>query len=341
MAVLKVGLMGLGRGGQRVAEVLLHSSWCELIAVGSSKPERIDLFTSRYPGIAAYNDFRLMIVSNALDALFIAAPPYLRSKYLALAAERGVPVWMLPPPARRFQEAVEILRPFEAAGCPIVVSRSWGVEAALQWDALGLERIGRFFLARANVMLCGEEDLGWRGDLQRAGGGVLLDRAYPVIDCLVQAMGMPGTVYARTSGGSRPSDRSSYDTEDTAGVVCQFPGGGLAVLSASWAAGPAEESLDLYAPDGTVHVDAREVVVRDRVGQTEVSRQSRPENVFRPQIEDFLSELASSPRRMRSTLRQHLPALALIEAAYLSARTGQPESLATIFDIHDVSQQGP
>lgn len=337
MAALKVGLMGLGRGGQRVAEVLLHSSWCELVAVGSSKPERIDLFTSRYPGIATYNDFRLLIVSSTLDALFVAAPPYLRSKYLALAAERGVPVWMLPPPARKFQEALEILRPFESAGCPIVVSRSWGIEPGLQWDALGLDRIGRFFLGRANVMMCREEDLDWRGDLQRAGGGVLLDRAYPIVDCLVQGMGMPSTVYARTSGGLRSGDRSSYDTEDTAGLVCQFAHGGLAVLSACWTAGPAQESLDLHGADGAVHIDAREVVVGDRTGQTEVSRQSRPENVFRPQIEDFLSELASSPRRMRSTLRQHLPTLALIEAAYLSARTGQPESLATIFDIHDVS----
>ena len=89
MASLKVGLIGLGSGGRLLADALLTSSWCELVAVASRQAIRIEPFKEKHPEIATYNDFRSLIVSNPLDALFVAIPPFLRGKYLALAAERS------------------------------------------------------------------------------------------------------------------------------------------------------------------------------------------------------------------------------------------------------------
>jgi len=338
VSVLKVGLMGLGRGGWRVAQTLLASSWCELVAVGSPKTKRIERFVEEHPRIATYDDFRSMIVACPLDALFVALPPYMRGKYLTLAADRNIPAWMITPAGRRFAEAIELMTRFERADCPIIVSRSWGIEPALQPDTLGLDTLGRFFLARGNVALCWDEDFDWRGDSQRAGGGVLLYRAYEMIDVIVQIMGMPNTVYAKTAGVSRPGSQFPYDTEDTAGLVCHFAGGGMAVISACWTTGPPDLSLDLYGTNGSIHIDDQQVRLQDRLGETELCRQQRSGDPLQPQIEGFLSELATSPRRIRSTLRQHLPTLAVIEAAYLSARNGQPESPGTIFEMHNVRE---
>jgi len=341
MGMMKAGLMGLGRGGRRVAEVLLNSSWCELVAVASQKPGSIEEFTAEHPGIATYNDYRSMIVSAPLEVLFVAVPPYLRGKYLSLVAERGLPVWMLTPAARRFDEAIELVQKFERAGRPIVVSRSWGIEHALQPDTLALERIGRIFFARATSMICWDEDLDWRGDRQRAGGGVLLYRGYGCLDSIVQAMGMPSSVYARMAGISRPGGRFPYDTEDTAGLVCQFTGGGVAVLSACWTAGPSLSMIEFYGTEGSIHIDNDHVVARDQTGQTERHRVSRSTDPLRIQIETFLNELSTSPHRIRSTLREHLSIMAVIHAAYLSAQTGQPEMPANIFAVHNVQERRP
>jgi predicted dehydrogenase len=248
---------------------------------------------------------------------------------------------MLTPAGRRFDEALEILSVFEKAGCPLVVSRHWGFEPSLQADALGLAEIGRFFFARGNVTVCSEDDLDWRGDSQRAGGGVLLYRAYTMIDTLIQIMGLPGTIYARIAGVSRPGTRFPYDTEDTAGLVCHFSGGGIAVLSACWTAGPEHKSLDLHGLNGYLHLDDAKVEVRDRTGEIGIHNLPRSANDLEPQIDAFLSELSASSRRFRSTFRQHLPTLACIEAAYLSAQTGQPESPAAIFRMHDVRDAEP
>jgi len=338
MGSLKIGLMGLGPGGHLVADALLASSWCELIAVASAQPQRIERFNEAHPGIAAYNDFRSLIVSNPLDALFVAVPPHLRGKYLTLAAERSLPVWMLPPAARRLDEWVGILKEFESAQCPVVVSRAWGIEPALQAEALSLDQVGPIFLARGHVTCSLPADLDWRGDSHRAGGGVLLYLAYPLVDTLVQAMGMPSTVYAAAAGASRPGGRFPYDTEDTAAVVCHFPGGGIATIAACWTAGPTQFSLYLQGTQQSIEINDTEIIVRDRAGQTEIARQSRPSNPLLPQVEEFLSALRSNPRRMRGTLRQHLPTIAVIEAAHLSARTGQPENPSALVQVHQVEE---
>jgi predicted dehydrogenase len=340
MEPMKVGLMGLGRGGRQLADALLVSSWCKLVAVASVHSKRIEQFQDLHPGITTHNDFRSLIVSSPLDALFVAVPPYLRMSYLPLAAERRIPVYALLPAARRFDEALSIVESFESAKCPFIVSRAWGVEPALHPDALGLEQAGKFFLARANVTLCLEEDFDWRGDSQKAGGGVLLYGAYELIDVLIQTMGMPSTVYAACANSSRPGTRYTYDTEDTAAVVCRYANGALATISASWTTGPADWSIDLYGTTGSIHIDSGLVCLRDRTGEHELSRHQRASKTLAMQVDEFLGTLRSNPRNLRSTLRQHLPVVATIQAAYLSARTGQPESPGIIFEMHKVKEGG-
>lgn len=336
MDPLKVGLMGLGRGGRLVADALLASSWCELVAVASPKSHRVARFAEAHPGITAYDDFRSLIVENVLDALFVAVAPFHRMSYLRLAAERGLPVWMLPPAARRFDEALEIVRLFREAGCPIVVSRAWGIEPALQPTGAGLEQAGETFLARGHVMTCWAEDFDWRGDADRAGGGVLLDRGYGLIDAIVQVMGLPTAVFTAASGASRPDARFRYDTEDTGILVCQYADGGLATVSACWTAGPEAWTLDLHGTRGSVHVDADRVVVLDRTGTRTLVDHERGGNPLLAPIEEFLSSLRVHPGRLVAELATHLPTMAVLHAAYLSARTAERERPAAIFRMHDL-----
>ncbi|HOA72746.1 MAG TPA: Gfo/Idh/MocA family oxidoreductase [Phycisphaerae bacterium] len=336
MEQMRVGLLGLGRGGRQLADALIASSWCKLVAVASVHSNRIEKFKEVHPDIAVHNDFRSLIVSTPLDALFVAVPPFMRGNYLPLAAERKIPTYMLLPASRRIDEALSWLEPFEAAKCPIVVSRAWGIEPALHPDALGLDQAGKFFLARISVTFCMEENFDWRGDSQRAGGGVLLYGAYDLIDMLIQAMGMPSTVYAACSAISRPGTRFQYDTEDTAAVVCRYANGALATVNASWTTGPAESSIDLYGTTGSVHVREDCAYLKDRTGERELVRQKRPASTLAAQVEEFLSTLRSNPRQLRGTLRQHLPVVATIQAAYLSARTGQPESPEMLIQMHNV-----
>lgn len=335
MEPMKVGLMGLGRGGRSVADALIASSWCKLVAVASLQSKRVEQFTEAHPGIAAHNDLRSLIVASPLDALFVAVPPFLRTAYLPFAAERHIPVFMLTPAGRTFAEALTLTEQFEVAQCPIVVTRSWGIEPALHDDVIQVDRLGRLFLAHGTTMLCLEENFDWRGDAQRAGGGVLLYSAYGLIDVLVQAIGLPSSVYATTAMVSRPGTRFAYDTEDTATAVFRYANGAMATVSACWTASPPTWLIDLKGTQQSLHIDEQWVTLCDREGN-ELSRLDRPANPLAAQIDEFLGTLRSNPRQLPSTLRQHLPTMAVIQAAYLSARTGQPESPGVIFTMHNV-----
>ena len=333
MTPLNVGLMGLGRGGQLLLEALTASSWCRVVAVGSIHPERIERFREQHPGIATHGDFRSLIVSSALDALFVAVPPYLRVSFLNLAAERSLPVYMLAPAGRNVEEALALAAKFEAAGVPLVVSRCWGNEAALQPEALALEQAGRLFLTRGVINASLDGPLDWRGDSQRSGGGVLLHEAYGLVDTLVQAAGLPGTVYAATSVASRNGSAMAYDTEDTAVLACRYTSGALATVTASWGAGPRIWSLDVQGTNRTLRITTQRVSVLDPSG-AELHGAKRPANPLAAQVEEFLGGLAAARRQFAGAIMQHLPTMAMLQAAYLSARTGQPENPGTILDVH-------
>ncbi|MHC4798186.1 MAG: Gfo/Idh/MocA family protein, partial [Planctomycetota bacterium] len=306
MDTFKVGLLGLGRGGQQLCAALLSSSWCELVAVASPKTDRLERFVEEHPGISAYDDFRSLIVESHLDILFMAIPPYERLKYFDLAVERGLPVWMLGPAARRIDEAVEVMRKFERADCPLVVSRSWGFEPALCPEAIDISQLGHIFFARGNMMTCWTEDLDWRGDSHRAGGGVLLDRGYSMLDTAVQLMGFPNSVHAVASGVSRPAGPFPYDTEDTIALTCKFSGGSIGVFSGCWTAGPERWELEFYGTESSVQIDESRVILLDRPGHNRTGEHVRPANPFVPQLEEFFEVFCSDPKKLRSTLGHHL-----------------------------------
>jgi len=339
METLKVGVLGLGRGGMLLVDALQASSWCDLSAVASPRMERLERFADEHPGVATYDDFRSLIVESNLDVLFVAIPAYQRIKYLDLAVERNLPVWMLTPAARRFDEAVEIMKKFGRADCPIVVSRMWGFESALDSEAVGPDRLGRVFLACGKVMTCWSEDLDWRGDSHRAVGGVMLNRAYALIDTVVEVMGLPTTVHAAAAAVSRPGGHYAYDTEDTGVVTCQFGNGAIAVISACWTTGPQRWELELFGTDGSMCIDPGQVVLRERPSGSQLSCEARVPNRFLPQIDKFFSDLRSNSKLIRSTMRHHLNTMAVIQTAYLSARTDQPESPGTILEMHDVEEE--
>jgi predicted dehydrogenase len=335
MDALKVGLLGLGRGGLLVADALAASSWCTLVAAASAKADRRERFAERHPGVSTYDDLRSLIVENPLDALFVAIPPFARGPYLDLAVERRLPVWMITPAARRFEECLEIIDKFDRAECPIAVSRAWGQDGALTGDSIGMDALGRVFLARGRVMTCWADDLDWRGDAKRAGGGVLLHRGYSLVDTLVQTMGMPTSVFVAAGGVSRPRSRHAYDTEDTAALIARFPGGGVAAISACWTSGRDQSVLVLHAVSGSVRIDDRSVAVCDLRGEAMLPVQKRAVNPFAPQVHEFLASLRLGSPPVPGSLRDHLPTMSVIQAGYLSARTEHAERPAAIFDMHD------
>lgn len=332
MSALRVALAGLNETGLAMLAALERTTETTVVAVGDDRPEA---FRNAGPDFAApaYTDLRSLVVEAApkgLDLVIVAMEPFQTAELLATAAERRVPVLLKTPPARTVRETRRIIDAFEQARIAPTVARWWSHEPAFAKMCKGMSEAGHVFHADAGVTACDTAD-GWRGDRARSGGGVLLNSGFEVLDMLVCALGLPEAVYGHCASALPPGAPQKYDTEDAA-VACLRFANATAVVSARRGAAASAWSLRFVGTDQMVEWTAKRLVVSPAAGGR--SRHFRVRSALRyaPFMQALVAYLADEPLRFDSRLTDHLPTIATIEAAYLSARTGEAESPARLLE---------
>jgi predicted dehydrogenase len=248
-----------------------------------------------------------------------------------MAADRGIAVFHKPPLARSTQEAGRLIQRFGEAGAPLVVARPWQFEPAF---IPMLEMVGcaeRIHVATADVATTDSPD-GWRGDAARAGGGVLLHGAYEAVDMLIHVLGLPEVVYARCGAASVSGSARSYDTEDVAIMSLYFGHNRIGGVTARRGAAAEVWRATLATDDRTFEVRRDGLTVVPHTGGESEHFTVQTDNPADLAIGGFATSWLSGDGEFASTAADHLAVTAVIEAAYLSAKTGAPESPARLLD---------
>ena len=316
----KVALAGLARTGLDYLDILLDGDLFEVVAVADSDPAVLrerDMAGS----VSVYEDYRSLIVESALaglDLLVVATEPHESMEFLPLAVDRGISVFHKPPFARSLQEGRSLVARFESADCLFLIAREWHRDGwPTDADALA-NRSGHVYTAMGQIAT-GDEPGGWRGDSLRAGGGVLLNGAYAQVDLLVTLLGLPDSVFAVCNFARAPGETLNYDTEDTALVLMRWGSDRSATIVARRGVMPGAWQVTLVGTNETL-VWPTESSGDDGAGN---GAQSAASVAF--QIRCAVENCDTVVRRPDLTARDHLATLAVIEAAYLSAKTGAPE----------------
>lgn len=331
MERLKAALMGLTDTGWNYLSAAVDDPRIDLVAVADTDPKRLRTRTDA-GSVRVYDDCRSLIVETArlgFDVLLVALEPFESIEFVELAADRGVAVFHKPPPARSTRELGHLIERFDAHGCPLIVSRRWQSEPAFA-PLLGLTEIAnRIHAATADVQTT-EIPQGWRGNAAQAGGGVLLNGAYVAIDVLTCVLGLPETVYARCASAAPSTGTRSYDTEDAAVVSLSFGHDRIASVTARRGARESTWRVTFVTDDRTVETGPDSVTVTPHSGMGIERTTVQTPNSAAPGIGAFATAQLSEDKKFQSTAKDHLATLAVIEAAYLSAKTGQPESPARL-----------
>ena len=356
--------MGLEGLGADYLSAILQDEQFELTAVADTKPELLRRHTEG-TNVRTYEDYRSLVVEAAptgLDLLFVALEPFQSIEFVQLAARHGIGVFHKAPFARNIAEARKLVQQFATRGCPLVVARPWRLEPSFtRLREIG-SMIGRIYAVSADVRTT-DDSTGWRGDAARAGGGVLLNGAYAHVDLLVQVLGLPDMVYAQCGMAVAPRSARNYDTEDAAMLSLRFSDGRIATLAAWRRAARASWQVSLIGADGVMELfPDRATIAAGDTGSLEsydvpagdtitkqisefgraharavenarsVDHARAVENpLSTPTREPSSDSRSSAPvgrsgaTRIPSTAEEHLPVLAVIEAAYLSSKTGAPE----------------
>ncbi len=341
MSGLRVGLLGLTGDGPAVLEAVRQAPDVELVAAADRDPELAEQ-VARESGAKPYDDYRSLIVESPLDVILAVDPPFATSEYLELAARRNMHAWRTAPWERSFERSARLVKAFDQAGRHLAIASPWRHVPGAPGEA-DERSLRRACLAAATSRRAWAGALGWLGDRQRSGGGALLHLAYPWVDWMTRLLGLPEAVMAGLGRARSWGSAGAHDTEDSAGVVLRYTGGRVATVTACWTTGPPDEHLLVFAEDACWQF------ALDAVRRTEAQAPERPEvmgqaaatcpaGAWQTDLGGFLADVAQG-RQIRSGAAEHLAVMAILESAYLSARTGQPEQPARFYELHGL--RGP
>jgi predicted dehydrogenase len=185
---------------------------------------------------------------------------------------------------------------------------------------------------------------GWQADPKLAGGGVLLHDCYHIVDQAVLNFGVPQQVYSLSTNQAQDKQQRLYLTEDTAIVTMRFSETFIGNLIASRrpGTGPKEERLILYGKNTVLTVGDAKLTLSDGLGQAseQIAYDDDALACTTALLNDFAaSVLSPDENKLISSGRENLKNMAVVESAYLSARTGFPEEPARILQM--ASLDGP
>lgn len=338
---LKTAVLGLDGGGQFLLKVACGIEHFQIEAVADQDTNLAEK-TAGECGCAWYDDYRQLVMQNQLDCLLVAAGLHSCEKQLRAAMTKKFNVFKLAPLARSFEEAAGFVSLAGREGIkfavanPLRFARSYtGLREFFQQG-----RIEQVFLITGFCSF-GEsyrqdekqkEHPGaqriWQSDPILAGGGVLLYDCCQIIDQIILNFGVPQQIYSLNTNQARDKQQRLYLVEDTAVVTMKFSDTVMGNLIATRreGVGRREEYLRVYGKDKVLTVSDKKLTVSDGAGAEEITYDDDEAGRLARQLTNFaMSILSPDENKLESSGEENLKNMAVIESAYLSCRTSEPE----------------
>ena len=288
------GLVGCGDiAAKRVAPALRDSPHSALGAVARARAELAAEFARSHGAPRWYADWRELLRDPEIDAVYVATPVRLHVEQSVAAAEAGKHVLCEKPMALDVAGCDRMTAAARRSGVRLGVAyyrHHYPIVARLR-EMLRSGEIGRPVLAQVQAFERfdppPDHPRRWLLKKAESGGGPMMDfgchRLEVLLDLLgpvAEVRGFPANVLFR--------DR---EVEDTCLAHLRFESGAEAVLAVTHAARESRDALQLFASDGSAHVD---VLNQGRLrivtagGAREEQHAPHP-NLHQPLVEDFVA----------------------------------------------------
>ncbi|HYW72164.1 MAG TPA: Gfo/Idh/MocA family oxidoreductase [Pyrinomonadaceae bacterium] len=291
MNKLSWGLIGCGDiARKRIAPALRDLENCELVAVSRARAELAASFAQEFGARRHYANWQDLLNDDAVQAVYIATPVNLHAAQSIAAAEAGKHVLCEKPLAINAAECDRMIAAARAHGVNLGVAyyrRFYPViERAKQLIAAG--EIGQPVLAQINAFEffnpVSDHPRSWLLHKQRSGGGPMFDFGCHRIEVFANLLGPITEVKAQTANVV-----FAREVEDTATALFRFESGACGVLSVTHAAREAQDTLDIFGSQGSLHISNLNAGwLRVLSGEAQREEQHPPAaNLHAPLIHDF------------------------------------------------------
>ena len=261
--MLKTCIVGSGAISKTHAEALKSVADTKIVAFCDEKIERAVTRTEEYGG-NAYSSLTEMIDLEKPDVLHICTPHYLHVPMAIEALKKNINVMMEKPPAISHEQFDELMtvQSNSSASLGICFQNRYNGSVAEAKGLLESGELGKVLGARGIVTWCRGgvyyTESGWRGQLAKEGGGVLINQSIHTLDLMTYLLGKPERVTATSANFHL---KGVIDEEDTVNAFLEY-GDKTAIFFATTA--NCKDSpiiLDIFCEKGTLRIEGNSLKI--------------------------------------------------------------------------------
>ncbi len=252
---VKVGLVGAGFVGH--IHHLSFKNWvhnAEVVAVAS--PNNAKAFAKERGIPDAYDDHREMLKDKDIDVVVVGIPNDLHCQVTVDAAKAGKHVIIEKPLCITLEEADEMIEACQKAGVLLMYAEEllFAPKYVRAKTLIDEGAIGEPFLAKQSEEHPGPH-MPWFWDVNRSGGGVLLDMGCHSIEYTRWVLGKP-KVKSVTAFMDTYIHQDRTEGEDHSYTIVEYEDGKVAMLENSWAkGGGVDDRCEIYGKKGHTRAD--------------------------------------------------------------------------------------
>ncbi|WP_340299122.1 MULTISPECIES: inositol 2-dehydrogenase [unclassified Roseobacter] len=331
--MLKVGLLGAGRIAGVHATAITSHPQSELVAVSDFYPEAAEKLAAQYGTVARSTDE--IIADPAIDAVLIATSTDTHSDLMEAATRAGKAVLCEKPVDLSLERARACQNVVDATGRPVMIgfNRRFDTNFGALKAALAGGEIGKAELLSITSFDPAPPPVAYI----KVSGGIFRDMMIHDFDMANFIMGSAPVSISATASSIVDSDIGAAGDFDTAIVTLRYAGGELAVIKNSRRAVYGyDQRVELLGSKGLLQAQnmlENTVVKSGTEGVTGAKPTyfflERYMQAYKAEWSAFVAAITEGAA-LPVTLSDGVLALAMAEAATMSAKTGQPVLLADI-----------
>lgn len=284
MESINVGVIGTGSISAMHLQSYQKHANANLLAVCDLNEDRARLAAEKYGAAKVFTDYRELLADPEINAVSICTWNNTHAEISIAALNAGKHVLVEKPLCRTVEEALRVQEAVKSSGKLLQVGfvRRYDPNAQMLREFADKGEFGDIYFAKASSIRRLGNPGGWFSDIERSGGGPLIDIGVHVIDLCWYMMGRPKPVAVSANTYRKLGNRSNvrnlsfykaadYDAEkntveDMANAMIRFENGASMLVDVSFTLHSKEnqQSVKLYGDKGGFEIDPEVVIVTEK-----------------------------------------------------------------------------
>ncbi|KOP67105.1 oxidoreductase [Bacillus sp. FJAT-18019] len=347
MKSINVGVIGTGSISAMHLQSYQKHANANLLAVCDLNEERAQRAAEKYGATKIYTDYNELLADPEIDAVSICTWNNTHAEISIAALNAGKHVLVEKPLCRTVEEALKVQEAVKSSGKLLQVGfvRRYDPNAQMLREFADKGEFGEIYFAKASSIRRLGNPGGWFSDIERSGGGPLIDIGVHVIDLCWYMMGRPKPVAVSANTYRKLGNRSNvrnlsfykaadYDAEkntveDMANAMIRFENGASLLVDVSFTlhSKDNQQSVKLFGDKGGFEIDPEVVIVTEK-HDTIINIQPQTDNkgfdfdaAFQSEVNHFISSIENGTTPL-SPVEDGVEIMKILCGIYESAEKG-------------------